>query len=65
MDWPEDGKVNIKSLSTNSPYYSDKISNVELLGYGKIDFTRDTNGLKLSLPEGRKTNLAVVLKIKA
>lgn len=63
MAWPVDGNVNIKSLAVNSPYYAGKFSKVELLGFGKLPYTRDLNGLKVSLPQNKKSNMAVVLKI--
>ncbi|WP_394707647.1 alpha-L-fucosidase [uncultured Bacteroides sp.] len=63
MEWPEDGKVAIKALGTNSPYYPKKIKQVKLLGSGKVSFTRDNNGLNIILPKQKINNIALVLKI--
>ena len=65
LSWPEEGRVVIKSLSAGSEYFPGKIGRVELLGYGKVPFTRTAEGLEVSLPtENRPNDLAPVLKIR-
>ncbi|WP_321519245.1 alpha-L-fucosidase [uncultured Bacteroides sp.] len=63
MEWPENGKIVIKSLSANSPNYDKEIKKVQLLGHGKISFTRDSSGLIVTLPEQKSKNMPLVLKI--
>jgi len=60
---PKDGKVTIKSLASTSPQWPDKIGNVELVGGGKVEFTRDASGLHVSLPENFDGKIAFALKI--
>lgn len=65
MGWPKDGKLLIKSLDANNPALG-KINKLTLLGYGKLtDFTRQADGLMISLPADAKPILdyAYVLKI--
>lgn len=63
MGWPEDGKIVIKSLATDSPNYEKEIKKVELLGSGKVSFTRDNSGLNIILPKQKSNDIALVLKI--
>ena len=52
MNWPEDGKVLIKSLKTASPYYSNKIKKVKLVSTGeKLKFKRTAAGLQVYFPQ--------------
>ena len=61
-----DGKVTIKSLASNSPYWPGKISSVRQLGIGgKLKLTRDGNGLHVSLPGKFGGKTAFALKIQA
>ena len=46
LAWPEDGMIVIKSLSESSRLFNEKINEVELLGYGKIDFIQTEKGLE-------------------
>nr|WP_068889256.1 alpha-L-fucosidase [Pedobacter panaciterrae] len=65
MGWPEGGKLLIKSLSASKTTLG-KINNITFLGYGEIkDFTRQEDGLVVSLPADAKPILdyAYVLKI--
>lgn len=64
LAWPEDHRVLIKSLASESKLHSKKIKKVELLGYGSVKFERTAQGLKVELPEGRLNDIAPVLKIK-
>lgn len=62
LGWPEDGKVVVKSLRKNNPWFKKSITKVELLGYGRVKAVQTANGLELQLP--KPTNaIAPVLKI--
>ncbi len=64
LAWPESKQVFIKSLAKDSELYSGKIGSVELLGYGKVKFSRTAEGLVIQLPEKQLNKIAPVLKIK-
>lgn len=64
LDWPEDNRVVIKSLSEGNELYPDKIKNVILLGYGKVPFRRTSAGLEVSLPLEIENKTVPVIKIK-
>lgn len=64
MAWPSNQKSVIKSLGLNSKLYPQKISRVELLGYGKIPFQRTAEGLIVTLPSKQLNDIAPVIKIK-
>ncbi len=57
LAWPDNMKLSIKSLAT------ERISSVELLGYGKIPFTQSSDAFSVNLPKKVNT-IAPVLKIK-
>jgi len=62
--WPEDGKVHIRSMAKGAGNYQGKIRKVELLGYGKVRFSHDRDGLHVSLPSGvRPNDISLVLRI--
>lgn len=62
MGWPESGTLVIKSLAKGNNYFKKKISNVFLLGYGKLKAEQTADGLTVHLPE--PTNkIAPVLRI--
>jgi len=67
---PADGKVTVKSLASGSQYWPDKITSVQLvradrwLGDRKLEFTREANGLRVSLPEKFDGKTAFSLKIQ-
>lgn len=63
LEWPENKTINVKSLAEGSTLYPEKIKSVELLGYGKVKFTRTANALVVTLPE-KLNNIMPVLKIK-
>ena len=67
LAWPEDGEVTITSLAAaapgNSPVFSGIISAVSVLGFDtSLTYTRDTEGLHISVP-GIRTDYPVVFKI--
>jgi alpha-L-fucosidase len=65
LAFPADGKVTIKSLASNSPNWPGKIGSVRMLGGKKLKFTRDANGLTVTLPEKKPCEIAFALKISS
>ncbi len=63
LEWPESHAVKVKALAEGSQLYTNKIKSVELLGYGKVKFSRTVNALTITLPE-KFNNIMPVLKIK-
>lgn len=63
MGWPAASKIVIKPLATSSEQKIGSIENVELLGYGKVNFIRDGEGLKVTLPSQKPCEHAYTLKI--
>jgi alpha-L-fucosidase len=64
LGWPDKGMVTIKSLAVNSPHLNGEISQVGLLGSNAaLHWTRDTEGLKVTLPENKPCKYAFALKI--
>jgi len=57
LAWPDNMQLSIKSLAT------ERISSVELLGYGKIPFSQSSDAFSVTLPKKVNT-IAPVLKIK-
>lgn len=57
LAWPEDMTMKVKSLADV------KIKSIELLGYGKVKYSRTADGLVVNLPHKVNT-IAPVLKIK-
>lgn len=64
LSWPKGRQVLIKSLATGSPLFPDKISKVELLGWGKVKFVRTQQGILIDLPDRQVNKIAPVFKIK-
>lgn len=64
LAWPESRNVTIKSLSEGNELFNEKIKKVELLGYGKVDFTRTADGLHITIPQDAQKNIAPVFRIK-
>lgn len=57
--------ITIKSLASGSELYTKRIRSVELLGYGKVKFSRTDKGLIITLPQQDEfKSIAPVLKIK-
>ena len=63
LAWPENHTVTVKALATGSDLYPAVIKTIELLGYGKVSFTRTADVLTITLPE-KMNNIMPVLKIK-
>lgn len=64
LAWPTEKQILIKSLSDESKLFPDKISRVELLGYGKVPFTRTDKGLLINMPDKQVNKIAPVFKIR-
>ena len=64
LAWPTEKQILIKSLSDESKLFPGKISRVELLGYGKVPFTRTDKGLLINMPDKQINKIAPVFKIK-
>jgi alpha-L-fucosidase len=65
LEIPKDGKVTVKSLAAGSDKYPGEIGSVRLVGGGKLKFTRDADGLHVSLPEKFNGKTAFALKIRS
>ena len=65
LELPKDGKVTVKSLASDSQQWPGKIGSVRLVGGGKLKFTRDANGLHVSLPEKFTGKIAFALKVRS
>ena len=64
LAWPEDGKLTIATLGRDRTEYPKRIGRVELLGSpGALSFTREANGLVVTLPATKPNEFAFVLKI--
>jgi alpha-L-fucosidase len=65
MDWPEDGKIVVKSLSQGNDLYPKAINKVEWLPNGQpLQFSRTADGLVVQMPEQKpEQSFANVLKI--
>jgi len=64
LGWPDDGKLTIKSLARTSDAGMNKIKRVELLGHkGKLQFEQTTEGLVVTLPAAKLSDLTCSLKI--
>ncbi len=57
MGWPDGGSVKIRSLAGAN------VEGVELLGAGKVEFTQETDGLKVALPGTKPCEHAYGLKV--
>ena len=63
---PADGVVTIKSLASNSPNWPGEIGSINELGkFGGLKFTRDENGLHITLPKKQPSQIALALKIQS
>jgi alpha-L-fucosidase len=66
LAFPTDGQVTIKSLAANSELWPGEINKVGMLGvWRKSKFTRDENGLHVTLPQKRSCQIAFALKIQS
>lgn len=65
LEIPKDGKVTVKSLAAGSDKWPGKIGSVRLVGGGKLKFTRDAGGLRVTLPGKFNGKTALALKIRS
>ena len=66
LEIPKEGQVSVKSLAANSVNWPKKIGSVRLAGTNrKLKFTRDENGLHVTLPEKFDGQIAFALKIQS
>jgi len=64
LAWPENRQMVIRSMAKGSKYWKKGISSIELLGYGRVKYTRTADALIVTLPETACNTLMPVLKIK-
>ena len=66
LQWPKDGNGHIRSLgvqdASHLPVFAGIVEDVDILGYGKPVWTRDADGLHVSLP-GIETTMPVVVRV--
>ncbi len=63
--WPETGKLTIKTLGKKQTAIKGDISGIQLLGSdAKLEYSRQDNGLVVTLPSRKPCEHAWVLKIK-
>ncbi|UZO82291.1 alpha-L-fucosidase [Aquimarina sp. ERC-38] len=65
LDWPEDGKVNIKTLAKNAEYLKDtKITDVKVLGStDQIKWSQTDKGLMVDMPKEKPCDYAFVIAL--
>jgi len=64
LAWPKDHTITIKSLSDGNALYPKAIRSVELLGYGKVRYTRTSDALIVTLPDNDLNAIMPILKIR-
>jgi alpha-L-fucosidase len=62
MGWPEKEAV-VRGLGLKSENAPGKVTNVELLGHGKVDFKQDDAGLRVTMPQQKPVDYAFGLKV--
>ena len=63
MEWPADGRLLIRSLSTGN-HALGKINGITLLGHGQVEWSRNADGLELILPEEAPSRYACAFRIE-
>ncbi|MBM4093991.1 MAG: hypothetical protein FJ276_31980 [Planctomycetes bacterium] len=64
LGWPEDGRLQIRSLGKRAAEGENQIDRVELLGHtGELAFTQTADGLQVTLPAKQISPIACTLKI--
>jgi alpha-L-fucosidase len=64
LGWPEDGKLQIKTLRTGGPLASARIATIALLGSpSRIRWTRTADALDVELPSEKPCKYAYALKL--
>ena len=65
LDWPEDGEISVVSLNDKVEISTKGIKSVSLVGSDeKLNWTRDSDGLHVTLPDDKPCNNAYCLKIE-
>ncbi|OHX68510.1 alpha-L-fucosidase [Flammeovirga pacifica] len=65
LDWPKDGKLNVKNLGENSQYLTQEVLTVSMLGSNeKIQWERKDDGLMVQLPKEKPCDHAYVIKLR-
>jgi alpha-L-fucosidase len=65
LGWPDDGQVMVKSLGKPANAEGNQIKRVELLGHkGKLKFNQTGEGLSVTLPAEKLSELTCALKIE-
>ena len=65
LDWPENGAITVKSMDDEMQVSTKGIKAVSLVGSdAELDWTRDGEGLHVTLPEARPCDNAYCLKIE-
>lgn len=64
MEIPSENKVTVKSLGTKSAEQPGTVESVSLVGGGNLKFTRDDDGLHVTLPDDFNGKTAFALKIQ-
>ena len=65
LNWPEDGKVVIKSLKAGSKYRPERINSVTMLGAKEpIKWRRTASGLEIIMPKEKPCDYAYSFKIE-
>ena len=65
LDWPEEGRLKIKSLAKGNSYLSKEISNIEFLANNsKVGYVQNESCLEIQLPKGKIGKHAFVFKIE-
>ena len=62
---PKDRQVTIQSLASPSLLWAERVGSVRLVGGGKLKFTRDEQGLHITLPEKLPSPTALALRIQS
>jgi alpha-L-fucosidase len=65
LDWPDDGSMLVRTLSSECPHLG-SIESIVLLGHdGELTWKQDESGLQVALPEERPCPYAPVLRLRA
>jgi len=66
LAFPADGEVTVKSLASGSELWPGQIARVHMLGvFHKLKFTRDADGLHITLPGKHPGQIACAFKIQS
>jgi alpha-L-fucosidase len=64
LAWPDDGRVTVRTLASDSPHFRGPVNSVALVGSRKeIEWRRDDAGLHVELPSEHPSEHALVLRI--